>query len=132
MYTTISANSVRRLLPALGYSRQSNRKADEGSKHPDRDAQFEHINAKVIAAQAADPVISSKVYFFTGGSDSVVPEKTVETGVALYRALGVPGENIASVDRSGPAANAGHSWVTNTCCQACNLTQSPSTSRRKS
>ena len=56
MYTTISANSVRRLLPA---SRQSNRKADEGSKHPDRDAQFEHINAKVFAAQAADqPVIS--------------------------------------------------------------------------
>ena len=55
----ISANSVRRLLPALGYSRQSNRKADEGSKHPDRDAQFEHINAKVIAARAADqPVIS--------------------------------------------------------------------------
>ena len=52
----ISANSVRRLLPGLGYSRQSNRKADEGSKHPDRDAQF---NAKVIAAQAADqPVIS--------------------------------------------------------------------------
>jgi hypothetical protein len=55
----ISASSVRRLLPLLGYSRQSNRKADEGSKHPDRDAQFEHINAKVIAAQAAgQPVIS--------------------------------------------------------------------------
>jgi hypothetical protein len=50
---------VRRLLLALGYSRQSNRKAEEGSKRPDRDAQFEHINAKVIAAQAADqPVIS--------------------------------------------------------------------------
>jgi transposase len=56
---TISASSVRRLLPELGYSRQSNRKADEGSKHPDRNAQFEHINAKVIAAQAAgQPVIS--------------------------------------------------------------------------
>jgi Rhodopirellula transposase DDE domain len=55
----ISANSVRRLLPALGYSRQSNRKADEGSKHPDRNAQFEHINSKVIAAQAdGQPVIS--------------------------------------------------------------------------
>jgi hypothetical protein len=55
----ISANSVRRLLLALGYSRQSNRNADEGSKHPDRGAQFEHINAKVIAAQAAEqPVIS--------------------------------------------------------------------------
>ena len=55
----ISASSVKRLLPALGYSRQSNRKADEGSKHPDRNAQFEHINAKAIAAQAAgQPVIS--------------------------------------------------------------------------
>jgi hypothetical protein len=55
----ISANSVRRLLPALGYSRQSNRKADEGSKHPDRNAQFEHINSKVIAAQTnGQPVIS--------------------------------------------------------------------------
>lgn len=55
----VSASSVKRLLPALGYSRQSNRKADEGSKHPDRNAQFEHINAKTIAAQAAgQPVIS--------------------------------------------------------------------------
>ena len=55
----ISASSVKRLLPSLGYRRQLNRKADEGSKHPDRNAQFEHINAKVIAAQAASqPVIS--------------------------------------------------------------------------
>ena len=55
----ISAVSVKRLLPALGYSRQTNRKADEGSKHPDRNAQFEHINTKVMAAQAAgQPVIS--------------------------------------------------------------------------
>jgi hypothetical protein len=56
---TISASSVKRLLWRLGYSRQSNRKADEGSKHPDRNAQFEHINAKAVAAQAAgQPVIS--------------------------------------------------------------------------
>jgi hypothetical protein len=55
----ISANSVKRLLPGLGFSRQTNRKADEGSKHPDRDAQFEHINAKVVERQAAgQPVIS--------------------------------------------------------------------------
>src|SRR5271169_6445214 len=34
-------------------------KADEGSKHPDRNDQFEHINSKVVAAQAAgQPVIS--------------------------------------------------------------------------
>jgi Rhodopirellula transposase DDE domain len=55
----ISANSVRRLLPKLEFRRQVNRKADEGSRHPDRNAQFEHINAKVIATQAArQPVIS--------------------------------------------------------------------------
>ena len=46
-------------LVKLGFSRQSNRKADEGSKHPDRNAQFEYISAKVIAAQAQQqPVIS--------------------------------------------------------------------------
>jgi len=55
----ISAASVKRLLPPLGFSRQTNRKADEGSKHPDRDAQFEHINAHVVEQQAAgQPVIS--------------------------------------------------------------------------
>ena len=47
----ISASSVKRLLRKLGYSRQLKCKADEGSKHPDRNAQFEHINAKAIAAQ---------------------------------------------------------------------------------
>ena len=56
----ISANTVAKLLTdELEFSRQHNRKADEGSKNPDRDAQFEHINAKVVAAQAAgQPVIS--------------------------------------------------------------------------
>jgi hypothetical protein len=55
----ISADTVRKELVKLGFSRQFNRKADEGSKHPDRDAQFEHINAKVVAAQARQqPVIS--------------------------------------------------------------------------
>jgi hypothetical protein len=38
---------------------QVNRKADEGSGHPDRDAQFKYINAEVLVAQAAgQPVIS--------------------------------------------------------------------------
>ena len=55
----ISADTVRKELVNLGFSRQFNRKADEGSKHPDRNAQFEHINAKVVAAQAdGQPVIS--------------------------------------------------------------------------
>jgi hypothetical protein len=55
----ISPNSVRKLLAELGFSRQVNRKTDEGSRHPDRNAQFEHINAKALAAQATgEPVIS--------------------------------------------------------------------------
>jgi len=55
----ISADTVRKELVKLGFSRQHNRKADEGLKHPDRNAQFEHINTKVVAAQAAgQPVIS--------------------------------------------------------------------------
>jgi hypothetical protein len=56
---SISPNSVRKLLTEIGFSRQANRKADEGSSHPDRNAQFEYINAEVVAAQAAgQPVIS--------------------------------------------------------------------------
>ena len=73
----ISPNSVRKLLVRLGFSRQVNRKVDEGAKHPDRDAQFEHINTRVIAAQAAgEPVISVDTKkkelvgaFRNGGSD---------------------------------------------------------------
>jgi hypothetical protein len=43
----------------MGYSLQANRKTLEGARHPDRDAQFEHINATVAAALAArQPVIS--------------------------------------------------------------------------
>jgi DNA-binding transcriptional ArsR family regulator len=55
----VSANTVLRLLRTLGFSRQGNFKANEGRHHPDRDAQFEHINATVLAFQAAEqPVIS--------------------------------------------------------------------------
>ena len=57
---SVSPNTVRMLLVTnLGFSRQSNRKADEGTNHPDRNAQFEYINAQVLAARAAgEPVIS--------------------------------------------------------------------------
>jgi hypothetical protein len=55
----ISPNSVRKLLTEMGFSRQANRKAEEGAGHPDRNAQFDYINAEVLAAQAAgQPVIS--------------------------------------------------------------------------
>jgi transposase len=51
--------SVAKLLRHLGYSLQSNRKVKEGADHPDRDAQFEHINQTAKAAIAAgEPLIS--------------------------------------------------------------------------
>jgi hypothetical protein len=53
-YRTVAA-----LLDDLGYSLQANRKTREGSSHPDRDAQFEHINRQVRAFQRArQPVVS--------------------------------------------------------------------------
>ena len=56
---TVSRQLVTQLLHELGYSLQANRKMKEGSAHPDRDAQFEHLNAQVQTAQAAgQPVIS--------------------------------------------------------------------------
>ena len=55
----IADSSIPKLLGLLEYSRQVNRKTLEGSRNPDRNAQFEHINAAVIATQAAgQPVIS--------------------------------------------------------------------------
>jgi hypothetical protein len=50
---------VGELLDGMGYSLQGNRKTREGDSHPDRDAQFQHINAAVNAALAEhEPVIS--------------------------------------------------------------------------
>ena len=55
----IAKSSIPKLLDLLQYRRQVNRKTLEGSRNPDRDAQFEHINAGVLAMQAAGkPVIS--------------------------------------------------------------------------
>jgi hypothetical protein len=51
--------TVLRLLKAKGYSLQANQKTREGAQHPDRDAQFAHINQTASEALAAgEPVIS--------------------------------------------------------------------------
>jgi hypothetical protein len=43
----VSHQVVADLLHTMGYSLQANRKTKEGAGHPDRDAQFEHLNGKV-------------------------------------------------------------------------------------
>jgi len=49
----VGFRTVPKLLRKLGFSLQSARKTLEGKQHPDRDAQFRHINDAVCAAIAA-------------------------------------------------------------------------------
>lgn len=56
---TVSHTSIGSLLKQLGYSLQGNRKTLEGTDHPDRNAQFEYINARVEELLGrGQPVIS--------------------------------------------------------------------------
>jgi len=80
----VSANTVGKLLMTLGYSRQVNRKTKEGSDHPDRDGQFQHINRQVTALQAAgQPVISVD-------TKKKEPIGEYKNGGSDYRAAGCP------------------------------------------
>ena len=55
----VSPSTIGRLLKELGYSLQSNRKTREGKQHPDRNAQFEHINRRVMARhRRGEPAVS--------------------------------------------------------------------------
>jgi hypothetical protein len=73
----VAKSSIPNLLAQLKYQRQVNRKTLDGGNHPDRNAQFEHINGAAISAQAAgQPVISIDTKkkelvgsFRNGGSD---------------------------------------------------------------
>ena len=56
----ISHSKVAHILHDQGYSLQGNRKTEEGEEHPDRDAQFRHINAAVKQyLKQSWPVISA-------------------------------------------------------------------------
>lgn len=55
----VSHQTVSELLKEMGYSLQANRKTLEGASHPDRDAQFHHIDAAVqLQLSLGGPVIS--------------------------------------------------------------------------
>lgn len=55
----VEASTVGKLLKRAGYRLQANAKTLEGRQHPDRDGQFEYINATAVAFLAAgDPVVS--------------------------------------------------------------------------
>jgi transposase len=55
----VSHELVSQLLHESGYSLQANRKMREGGDHPDRHAQFEHVNAQAeVFLAAGEPVVS--------------------------------------------------------------------------
>jgi len=55
----VSHQTVAELLDELGYRLQGTRKTKEGASHPDRDAQFAHIDARARAFQErGQPVVS--------------------------------------------------------------------------
>jgi Rhodopirellula transposase DDE domain len=52
-------DALARMVHAAGYSMQGMSRTAEGSQHPDRDAQFRHLNAMIAQfAAAGDPVVS--------------------------------------------------------------------------
>jgi len=80
-----SHNLVAEILKEAGYSLQANQKSLEGSLHPDRNLQFEHINNKVIEFQAdGHPVISvdtkkkELVGRFKNNGKELCPKKSLE------------------------------------------------------
>jgi hypothetical protein len=55
----VAETTIRRMLHALGYSLGANKKNIEGTSHPDRDAQFAHLNRKCQEfEQQGNPIIS--------------------------------------------------------------------------
>ena len=57
---SVSPDTVGRYLSEMGYSLQANMKTlEEGAAHPDRDRQFQHLNARVRSfLKRGDPVVS--------------------------------------------------------------------------
>lgn len=86
----VSHETVARLLRGLGYSLQANRKVREGTAHPDRDAQFQHLNTTATRAlDAGEPVIS------------VDTKKKELVGDAQERRAGIAPQGLT---RAGPGA----------------------------
>ena len=69
----VGPTTVRGMLRQLGYGLQANQKTREGKQHPDRDAQFQHINDRVKARQ--------KLQSFLGK----VGDKAADVGVHILK-----------------------------------------------
>ncbi len=55
----VSKGLIGKFLTEIGFSRQANKKKVEGQQHPDRNAQFEHINERIRRqVESGNPAIS--------------------------------------------------------------------------
>jgi hypothetical protein len=111
----VSADTVGDLLRDEGFSLQGNAKTLEGTRHPDRDAQFRYINEQVKDHQAtADPVISvdTKKKELVGEFKNAGREWRPKGQPAAVRTHDFPGDSAGSAIPYGVydvTANAG--WV---------------------
>jgi hypothetical protein len=101
---TVSYRTVAALLHDLDYSLQANRKTKEGASHPDRDAQFEHINRQVrLFQQAGQPVVSvdTKKRELIGDSKNVGQEWRPTEAPEEVRAKDFPDKRLGKVTPAG-------------------------------
>ncbi len=73
-----SPQKVAEMLIALGYSLQANRKTREGAAHPDRNAQFEHINKTVKSFQRRNQLLGRTAREVRPATSSEVREQPLE------------------------------------------------------
>jgi hypothetical protein len=100
----VSYRTVASLLHDLDYSLQANRKTREGSSHPDRNAQFEHISRQVRAfQQAGQPVVSvdSKKRELIGDFKNAGQEWRPAGAPEKVRAKDFPDKQLGKVTPSG-------------------------------
>src|SRR6185437_9185763 len=111
----VSADTVGDLLREEGFSLQGNAKTIEGTRHPDRDAQFRYISEQVRAHQGAgDPVVSvdTKKRELVGEFKNAGREWRPKGRPAAVRTHDFPGDSAGSAIPYGVydvTANAG--WV---------------------
>jgi hypothetical protein len=100
----VSYRTVAALLHDLDYSLQANCKTREGTSHPDRNAQFEHINRRVRAFQrAGQPVVSvdSKKRELVGDFKNAGREWQPAGSPEEVRAKDFPDKKLGKVTPSG-------------------------------